>query len=77
MRLHYLRGDRAAAQGVYWRLHDLLRDELGIRPSAETLRLFQTIEAAEAAPGTAIAIYARRRRTNSPAPTRSWCWPMK
>jgi len=50
MRLHYLRGDRAAAQETYWRLHDLLRDELGTRPSAETLQLFQTVETAETAP---------------------------
>lgn len=49
MRLHYLRDDRAAAQDTYWRLHALLRDELGARPSAETQQLFQTIETAEAA----------------------------
>ena len=50
MRLHYLRNDRAAAQDVFWRLTTLLRDELGIRPSAETLQLMQTVEAAAAAP---------------------------
>jgi len=50
MRLHYLRNDRAAAQEAFWRLNTLLRDELGIRPSAETLQLMQTIEAADAAP---------------------------
>lgn len=50
MRLHYLRGDRAAAQEAYWRLHTLLRDELGARPSAETQQLFQTVETAEATP---------------------------
>ena len=50
MRLHYLRGDRAAAQDAYWRLHDLLRDELGTRPSAETQQLFQTVESADATP---------------------------
>ena len=50
MRLHYLRGDRAAAQDTYWRLLDLLRDELGSRPSAETQQLFQTVETAESAP---------------------------
>ncbi len=50
MRLHYLRGDRAAAQDAYWRLHALLRDELGARPSAETQALFQTVETAENAP---------------------------
>ncbi len=47
MRLHYLRGDRAAAQDAYWRLHALLRDELGARPSAETQALFQTVETAD------------------------------
>jgi len=50
MRLHYLRGDRAAAQDAFWRLHGLLRDELGSQPSAETLQMFQTIETADAAP---------------------------
>lgn len=49
MRLHYLRNDRAAAQEAFWRLTALLRDELGIRPSAETLQLMQTVEAAESA----------------------------
>jgi DNA-binding SARP family transcriptional activator/tetratricopeptide (TPR) repeat protein len=47
MRLHYLRNDRAAAQEAFWRLTSLLRDELGIRPSAETLQLMQTVEAAD------------------------------
>lgn len=47
MRLHYLRNDRAAAQDAFWRLTSLLRDELGIRPSAETLQLMQTVEAAD------------------------------
>jgi DNA-binding SARP family transcriptional activator len=46
MRLHYRRNDRAAAQDAYWKLTTLLRDELGIRPSAETLQLMQTVEAA-------------------------------
>jgi len=48
MRLHYLGGDRAAAQEAYWRLHALLRDELGVRPSTETQQLAQTLEVAEA-----------------------------
>jgi DNA-binding SARP family transcriptional activator len=50
IRLHYLRGDRAEAQDTYWRLNALLRDELGIRPSAETQAMLQTVEAAEPAP---------------------------
>lgn len=50
MRLHYLRGDRAAALEAYWQLASNLREELGTRPSAETMALLQTIEAAEQAP---------------------------
>ncbi len=50
MRLHYLRGDPAAASDAYWRLHSLLRDELGARPSVETQSLLQTIETAERSP---------------------------
>jgi len=46
MRLHYLRGDRAAAVAVFEACEALLRDELGVRPGAETLALLQTIEAA-------------------------------
>lgn len=49
MRVHYLLDDRAAAQDVFWRLTTLLRDELGIRPSAETLQLMQTVETADLA----------------------------
>ncbi len=52
MRLHYLLDDRAAAQDVFWRLMALLRDELGIRPSAETLQLMQTVETADLAQTT-------------------------
>ena len=47
MRLHYIRNDRGAAQEAFWRMRSMLRDELGIRPSAETLQLMQTIEMAE------------------------------
>lgn len=44
MRLHYLRGDRAAAIAVFESLERRLKDELGMRPSAETLELLATIE---------------------------------
>lgn len=47
MRLHYLLDDRAAAQDAFWRLSTLLREELGIRPSAETLQLMQAVETAD------------------------------
>ena len=44
MRLHYLRGDRAAAIAAFERYEQQLKDELGTRPSAETIELLATIE---------------------------------
>jgi DNA-binding SARP family transcriptional activator len=44
MRLHYLRGDRAAAIAAFEGHERRLKDELGTRPSAETLELLATIE---------------------------------
>ncbi len=44
MRLHYLRGDGAAAIAVFERLERRLKDELGARPSAETVELVGTLE---------------------------------
>ena len=44
MRLHYLRGDRAAAIAAFERFEQRLKDELGTRPSAETIELLATIE---------------------------------
>lgn len=54
MRLHYLRGDRAAAIAAFERFESQLKDELGARPSAETIELLRTIE------GDAAALPARR-----------------
>ena len=48
MRLHYLRGDRAAAIAAFERCERLLKDELGTRPDAETQALLATIEAGRA-----------------------------
>ncbi|MBE2243098.1 MAG: AAA family ATPase [Burkholderiaceae bacterium] len=48
MRLHYLRGDRSAAIAAFERLERRLKDELGTRPSAETIELMATIEEAGA-----------------------------
>ncbi|MCE9660348.1 MAG: AAA family ATPase [Burkholderiales bacterium] len=53
MRLHYLRGDRAAALLAFDRCERVLKDEIGTRPSTETLALLQTIE--QARPHTWIA----------------------
>ncbi|MEO6408870.1 MAG: AAA family ATPase [Burkholderiaceae bacterium] len=44
MRLHYLRGDRASAIAAFERFEQRLKDELGARPSAETIELLATIE---------------------------------
>lgn len=51
MRLHYLRQDRAAAREEYRRISELLQNEFGRRPSAETLQLLQTVDLAEVGPG--------------------------
>ncbi len=48
MRLHYLRGDAAAALLAFDRCEQVLKDEVGARPSAETLALLHTIEQARA-----------------------------
>lgn len=48
MRLHYLRGDRAAALNAFERCRQVLRSELGVLPDAETQRLQQLIESSSA-----------------------------
>jgi DNA-binding SARP family transcriptional activator/tetratricopeptide (TPR) repeat protein len=45
MRLHYLAGDRAAALLAFDRCEQVLKHEVGTRPSAETLALLRTITA--------------------------------
>jgi DNA-binding SARP family transcriptional activator len=44
MRLHYLRGDRAAAIAAFEQFEQRLKHELGARPSAETIELLATVE---------------------------------
>ena len=48
MRLHYLAGEAAAALLAFDRCEQVLKDEVGIAPSAETLALLRTIVSAEA-----------------------------
>lgn len=48
MRLHYLRGDRAAALTAYERCRDVLKRELRTDPGAETAELAKQIEASRA-----------------------------
>lgn len=49
MRLHYLKGDRAAALQAFDRCEQILKDELSARPDKETLALLAQIEKAELA----------------------------
>ena len=44
IRLHYLAGDRAAALLAFDRCERVLKDEVGTRPSTETLELLATLE---------------------------------
>lgn len=44
MRLHYLRGDRAAAVAAFELCEQRLMDELGLKPSAETVALLGQVE---------------------------------
>ncbi len=53
MRLHYLRGDRAAAMLAFDRCEHTLKHEVGAAPSAETLALLATIERAAPLSGAA------------------------
>jgi DNA-binding SARP family transcriptional activator/tetratricopeptide (TPR) repeat protein len=59
IRLHYLNGDRPAALLAFDRCAQMLAEEVGSRPSAETLALLHTISAADdLTPSTAHAVPA-------------------
>ena len=58
MRLHYLRGDRAAALLAFDACERVLKDEVGTTPSAETMALLATIGQAVAAPVASASIHA-------------------
>ena len=61
MRLHYLRGDRAAAMLAFDRCEQVLKHEVGTGPSPETLALLATLEQAAPLEGGA------RQRSAVPA----------
>lgn len=50
IRLHYLAGDRAAALLAFDRCEQLLKHEVGVRPSTETLALLATVEQSQPRP---------------------------
>jgi DNA-binding SARP family transcriptional activator len=53
MRLHYLRGDRAAALQAFDVCERVLKDEVGARPAPETLALLADVEASALVKGAA------------------------
>lgn len=53
MRTHYVAGERAAALLAFDHCERVLKDEVGVRPGAETLALLRTIESADASAGSA------------------------
>ena len=55
MRLHYLRGDRAAALAAFDRCRELLKRELSTTPGNETLELAALIESSGAVTSAAVA----------------------
>lgn len=59
IRTHYLAGDRAAALLAFDRCEQMLKHEIGTRPSAETLALLQTVESAATAPEPALLVPLR------------------
>ena len=70
MRLHYLRGDKAAAMLAFDRCEEVLKHEVGTQPSQETLALLATIESAGALDGAAPDVESggtRERRSGSAA----------
>jgi DNA-binding SARP family transcriptional activator len=71
MRLHYLRGDKAAAMLAFDRCEEVLKHEVGTRPSQETLALLATIESAgvldAAAPAAEAGGMQERRSSAMPS----------
>jgi len=63
MRLNALAGDRAGVRRAYETLTTVLREEIGVTPSAETRAAFEQWLAAEPAPRTPPDTPARRRAT--------------
>ena len=58
MRLHYLAGDRAAALLAFDVCEQVLKDEVGARPSGQTLALLATVDESSIGPEYAIALSA-------------------
>jgi len=53
MRLHYLRGDHAAALLAFDQCEQMLKHEVGAKPSPDTLALLATVESSAALPSAA------------------------
>lgn len=79
MRLHYLRGDPAAARQAFDRCARLLNDEIGTAPSAETLQLLASLQRAMV-PAVGLATVRRQVPVSVLRPPRlvgreaEWAW---
>lgn len=60
IRLHYLAGDRAAALQAFDHCEQVLKNEVGARPSPETLALLRTVEASAQPVGHAVPVAVLR-----------------
>ncbi len=56
IRLHYLAGDRAAALLAFDRCEQVLKNEVGTRPSAQTMALLATIEGSAPQPAAPLPV---------------------
>jgi DNA-binding SARP family transcriptional activator len=77
MRLHYLRGDRAAALIAFDDCERTLKDEVGTLPSGDTMALLHTIEQALVRPSSRAWAGSSSRTSSAsrgwPRPTASAC----
>ena len=74
MRLHYGRGDLPAAKVVFERLSSMLREEVGTRPSAETLQLLGAVDEASRAGMSRQHVSARATLRPPPMAGRGGAW---
>jgi len=65
IRFHYLRGDRAAAMQQYDICRDLLEQELGVQPMAETQELYRSIVSQQPASNAVFLPRERRQQSNN------------
>jgi TolB-like protein len=71
MRLYAQQGQTALALKQYQTCRDQLQQELGVKPEAETTRLYQSIQQGRSAPGQTAELEPAAERLAAPAPPRA------